>query len=77
MKPENTITNITIKQVAEKAGLSTATVSRVLNDSHLVTEDAKGRVKRAIEELGYYPNRAARHLRAGHVRKVGVLFSRH
>jgi LacI family transcriptional regulator len=75
MKLENSSPNVTIKQVAEKAGVSTATVSRVLNDSPLVTEEVKGRVKRAIDELSYYPNRAARHLRAGHVRKVGVLFA--
>jgi LacI family transcriptional regulator len=75
MKSNKDSANITIKQVAEKAGVSTATVSRVLNDSPLVAEEALTRVKRAIEELGYYPNPAARHLRAGHVRKVGVLFA--
>jgi LacI family transcriptional regulator len=67
--------NVTIQQVAEKAGVSTATVSRVLNDSDLVADELKSRVRQTIEELGYYPNRAARHLRAGHVRKVGVLFA--
>ena len=75
MKSDKGSASITIKQVAEKAGVSTATVSRVLNDSPLVAEEAHGRVKRAIEELGYIPNPAARHLRAGHVRKIGVLFA--
>lgn len=68
-------TNVTIQQVAEKAGVSTASVSRVLNDSSQVTDELKAKVLQAIDELGYYPNRAARHLRAGVVRKVGVLFA--
>ena len=67
--------NVTIQQVAKKAGVSTATVSRVLNNSDLVADELKNRVRQSIEELGYYPNRAARHLRAGYVRKVGVLFA--
>jgi len=67
--------NVTIQQVAEKAGVSTATVSRVLNDSDLVADEFKSHVRQTIDELGYYPNRAARHLRAGRVRKVGVLFA--
>jgi LacI family transcriptional regulator len=75
MNNKNSPTNVTIQQVAEKAGVSTASVSRVLNDSSLVTSELKTRVLQAIEELGYYPNRAARHLRAGVVRKVGVLFA--
>jgi LacI family transcriptional regulator len=68
-------TNLTIQEVAKKAGVSTATVSRVLNDSDLVADELKARVRQTIDELGYYPNRAARHLRAGYVRKVGVLFA--
>ena len=72
---KNSSSNTTIQQVAEKAGVSTATVSRVLNDSDLVSDELKNRVRQIIEELGYYPNRAARHLRAGYVRKVGVLFA--
>jgi DNA-binding LacI/PurR family transcriptional regulator len=66
---------VTIQDVARKAGASTATVSRVLNDSSLVSDELKDRVRQVINELGYYPNRAARNLRAGNVRKVGVLFA--
>ncbi len=66
---------VTIQQVAEKAGVSTATVSRVLNDSPLVTEELKLRVRRTIDEMGYYPNRSARNLRTKNVRKIGVLFA--
>jgi len=67
--------SVTIQEVAKKAGVSTATVSRVLNDSDLVSAELKSRVRQTIEELGYYPNRNARHLRSGRVRKVGVLFA--
>lgn len=68
-------TSITIQQVAEKAGVSTATVSRVLNDSPLVTDELKAHVRRTIEAMGYYPNRSARNLRTKNVRKIGVLFA--
>ena len=67
--------NVTIHQVAEKAGVSIATVSRVLNDSDNVSEDLKTRVNRVVQEIGYRPNRAAKNLREGKVRKVGVLFA--
>lgn len=67
--------SVTIQQVAKKAGVSTATVSRVLNDSPLVTNELKVRVRVAIEQLGYYPNRSARNLRTKKVHKVGVLFA--
>lgn len=52
----------TIRDIAQKAGVSTATVSRVLNDSGWVSEDLKQRVYRAIKETGYSPNPVARSL---------------
>jgi DNA-binding LacI/PurR family transcriptional regulator len=58
------VTNITIKEVAQHAGVSTATVSRVLNNHAYVTEDIRIRVQESMELLGYQPNRAARRLRA-------------
>ncbi len=48
--------------VAKHAGVSQATVSRVLNNSPKVTKKTKDKVYRAIEELGYYPNLIARSL---------------
>lgn len=48
--------------VAARAGVSTATVSRVLNGSSLVREDARARVRAAIDALGYVPNMGARSL---------------
>jgi LacI family transcriptional regulator len=55
----------TIKEVAQHAGVSAATVSRVLNDRATVDPVLARRVRRAIEELGYQPSRTARALRAG------------
>ena len=55
----------TIKQVAQRAGVSPATVSRVLNDRATVDPSLVRRVRRAIEELGYQPSRTARALRTG------------
>jgi len=63
-------TKITIKEVARRAGVATMTVSRVLNHSGYVSEDAKNRVERAVEELGYMPNQLARGLRS---KKTGTI----
>jgi DNA-binding LacI/PurR family transcriptional regulator len=52
----------TLETVAEYAGVSRATVSRVINRSPKVSDEARERVQQAIRELGYVPNRAARAL---------------
>jgi DNA-binding LacI/PurR family transcriptional regulator len=52
----------TLEQVARMAGVSRATVSRVVNDSPRVSQDVRLNVQAVIEELGYVPNRAARSL---------------
>ena len=52
----------TLEQVAAVAGVSRATVSRVVNDRANVSEAAREAVQRAIAEIGYVPNRAARTL---------------
>jgi len=54
--------NATLEEVAQMAGVSRATVSRVVNDSPRVSPDVRIAVQAAIEELGYIPNRAARSL---------------
>lgn len=51
-----------LKDVAERAGVSTATVSRVLNSPHMVSEQTRKKVNQAIQALGYRPNRVARRL---------------
>ena len=55
--------NVTIKDVAKAAGVSVATVSRVLNNSATVSAAATEQVNNAINELGYSPNFLGRNLR--------------
>src|SRR5690348_10209798 len=49
----------TVRDVAREAGVSYQTVSRVINDSSHVTPSTRNRVLKAIEALGFRPNRAA------------------
>src|SRR5579862_732423 len=64
-----------LEQVARKAKVSTATVSRVLNNAALVKATTRARVMKAIEELKYHPNLAARSLAGGKSRTIGVIAS--
>ncbi|MFF8035745.1 MULTISPECIES: LacI family DNA-binding transcriptional regulator [unclassified Streptomyces] len=57
-----TVPRPTLEAVAARAGVSRATVSRVVNGSDGVRESLAERVRRAVEELGYVPNQAARSL---------------
>jgi DNA-binding LacI/PurR family transcriptional regulator len=61
--------------VAARAGVSKSSVSRVLRGSSLVSQDARAAVLRAIEELGYRPNAAARTLVRRQSHAIGVLVS--
>lgn len=63
----------TIHDVAEKAGVSVATVSRVINKSDTVALKSIEKVKKAIEELSYQPNILARDLRRAETNRVLVL----
>lgn len=63
----------TVKEVAERAGVSTATVSRALSGTGSVREPVRARILEAAQELSYRPNRAARDLRVRSSRAVGVL----
>ncbi|QTE31192.1 LacI family DNA-binding transcriptional regulator [Pengzhenrongella sicca] len=59
--------------VARAAGVSQRTVSRVVNNFPQVSPDVRRRVQRAIEDLGYRPNSAARSLLLGRTRTIGLL----
>lgn len=59
--------------VARRAGVSTATVSNVLNRPQVVAEATRARVQRAIDELDFVPNRAAATLRQGYNRLLGLV----
>ncbi len=65
----------TIQDVAQRAGVSISTVSRVLNGTAFVKEEVKQRVEAAIQELHYQPSAAARSLRVNHSRIIGLLIS--
>ncbi|WP_210480173.1 LacI family DNA-binding transcriptional regulator [Naasia sp. SYSU D00948] len=62
-----------VRDVARHAGVSVGTVSNVLNRPDRVSPDAVDRVQRAIEELGYVRNDAARQLRAGRSTTIGLV----
>ena len=64
-----------ILQVAKRANVSTATVSRVLNGFPGVRERTVERVRRAIKEMNYVPNPNARSLRVGRTRLFGLIIS--
>jgi LacI family transcriptional regulator len=64
---------VSIRDVAERAGVALGTVSNVLNRPHKVAEPTRKRVLEAIEELGFVRNDAARQLRAGLSRTLGLV----
>jgi DNA-binding LacI/PurR family transcriptional regulator len=63
----------TIRDVARHAKVGVGTVSRVLNDSPLVSEDARQRVHRTIDQLGYRRSSTARNLSLGRTQMIGVV----
>ncbi|MBU3228570.1 LacI family DNA-binding transcriptional regulator [Clostridium algidicarnis] len=64
---------ITISDIAEKAGVSLATVSRVLNDSGYVKEETRIRVQKVIKDLNYTPSAIARSLSKNKTNTIGVI----
>jgi DNA-binding LacI/PurR family transcriptional regulator len=64
---------VSVVAVARRAGVSPATVSRVLGGRVPVTAETRARVLEAIEQLGYRPNEVARTLRAGRGRAVALV----
>lgn len=65
---------VSLKTIAEKCGVSTATVSKALNDQKDISEETKSRVRKTAEALGYFPNAAARALKTNRSYNIGVLF---
>ncbi|MER7952195.1 LacI family DNA-binding transcriptional regulator [Streptomyces sp. NPDC096079] len=63
----------TLEEVAARAGVGRGTVSRVINGSPKVSEQAKAAVERAVAELGYVPNRAARALAGSRTDAVALV----
>lgn len=65
----------TILDVAKKAGVSKATVSRALNGKVVVSHNVKARIDKAIEEIGYRPNLLARQLATNESNSVGLVIT--
>ena len=71
--PSELPTKATLYDVANRAGVSPKSVSRVLNDSPNLSAEMRARVQRAIAELSYHPNPIARLLRVGRDHSIGVI----
>ena len=63
----------TIKDVARLAGVSTTTVSHVINKTRFVAEATTKKVWESIEELNYAPSAVARSLKSNVTRSLGIL----
>lgn len=70
---ENNRRSVTIRDVAETAGVSVSTVSRVLNGKVDVAKDTKNRILSVIDELGYSTNLAARSMRSQKKNLIGLI----
>jgi LacI family transcriptional regulator len=66
---------VTIKEVAKHVGVSTATVSHVINNTRFVSEKLRQKVLEAIEELNYHPNGIARSLVKRRTHTIGIIIS--
>ena len=64
--------DINIKDVANRAGVSAMTVTRTIKNPDLVREQTRLKVKQAIRELGYIPNRTASTLRLSKSSTIGI-----
>ncbi|MGM0652886.1 MAG: LacI family DNA-binding transcriptional regulator [Bacillota bacterium] len=65
----------TIKDIARRANVSDATVSRVINNSPNVKLQTREKVQRAIKDLNYYPNSLARGMRSKKTNSIGLLLA--
>jgi LacI family transcriptional regulator len=67
------MSNVTLRDVARRAGVSYQTVSRVINQHSYVADDTRQRVLETIAELDYHPNKAARSLAARHSQTLALI----
>src|ERR1700745_3805699 len=68
--------HLTIEQIAKEAGVSTTTVSKVLNQLPGVGAETRARIQQLIEQNDYVQNHAARHLRKGHSGSIDLVVMR-
>jgi LacI family transcriptional regulator len=69
------VRHITLHDIAQRCGVSIATVSAVVNGAEWVTEATRDRVQRAVNDMGYHPNQFARGLKKQEGHGVGVVVS--
>ncbi|MFZ5968563.1 MAG: LacI family DNA-binding transcriptional regulator [Bacillota bacterium] len=67
--------SVTIKDIAKIANVSHTTVSRALNDSSLITQETKERIRKIAQELNYTPNYSAKSLVLDKSYNIGLFFS--
>lgn len=67
--------NITIRDIAKQSGVSTTTVSRVLNNSPKVSPEVRNTILKVISELDYHPSRAARELKNKSSKTIALLIA--
>jgi LacI family transcriptional regulator len=68
--------NLTLEDIAKRAGVSRSTVSRVINGQQYVRQDVRERVLRVIQETGFHPNVAARALASQRSWMIGLVLPR-
>lgn len=64
---------VTIRDVAEKAGVAPSTVSRVIADSSSISEKTKKKVRKVMQDLHYIPNASAQNLARSHSQTIGIV----
>ena len=69
----NTEPKITMKDIAQKLGVSVVTVSKAFNNKEGVSEELRAQIKKTAEEMGYRYNATAKALREGHCFNIGVI----
>ncbi|HEX2978738.1 MAG TPA: LacI family DNA-binding transcriptional regulator [Anaerolineaceae bacterium] len=63
----------TIRDIAKKARVSVGTISNYLNNPEVVAEETRRVIQQTIDELGYHPSAAARSLKSGLTRRIGLV----
>jgi LacI family transcriptional regulator len=75
-KAKTELASPTIKEIAQKAGISYSTVSRALNDKRGVRAELRGTIKRIANDLGYLPNSSAKALVQKRIGALGLIIPR-
>ena len=70
------ILSVTIKDIANRAGVSHSTVSRALHSSPLISDQTTKRIRKIAVEMGYFPSAAARSLKTNRSQALGVIVSK-